>query len=339
MRERAGRLTTRGAGLLLTCVLAGAGVAGLVGASVFVHPGRAIVGNTPSSDFQIMTWSLEWWPWALRHGLDPLHTSLLWAPHGFSTLWMTTIPFQALVALPITLAAGPLVASNVLMLAAVLLAAAAAYLLFYELTGNPAASSFGGVLFALSPYMLGHTVSEHLNLTMVFPLPLLALLGVRVARRKTSTRRFVAGFVVLLLVVLGSSFEMFVDLGLLVGVAGIVALALARAQRRTLRRVGGLVVLAYAACLPVLVPVAALGLSTSHGIVRNAPANYSIDLLNLVLPTPTLLAGKLQWLQGITQHFVGNIGERDGYVGLPLLAVALLGLRAEWRRGAWLARS
>src|SRR5207253_4683238 len=178
--------------------------------------GHSAVGHNPQDDYQIMTWSLEWWPWAIRHGADPLHTHLLWAPFGFSTLWMTTIPFQALLALPITLTAGSLVAYNVLIFLAAPLAAGAAYLLCHELTGRFWPSVVGGLLFGLSPYMLGHTLSQHLNLAFVFPVPLLALLAVRYLRGRTSGRRFVLGFAGLLLLQLGSSLELFLDLALVI---------------------------------------------------------------------------------------------------------------------------
>jgi hypothetical protein len=304
---------------------------------VLLHPGRAIVGSNPASDFQIMTWSLAWWPWAVHHGVDPLRTHLFWPPAGFSSLWMTTIPVPALFALPLTLAAGPLVAYNVLMLAAVVAATGSAYLLCYELTGRVAPSLLGGLAFGLSPYMLGHTLSEHLNLTLVFPLPLLARLGIRYARGKVTRRRFVLGFAALLLVLAGSSLELFADLTLMLAVVGALALVFARSQRRALRRVGAVVALAYAACLPVLVPIAAVGLSGAHGPVQSSPANYAVDLLNALVPTPTLLTGALHSARAVSGRFVGNIGERDGYIGLPLLAVSLLAVRSEWRRGAWIA--
>src|SRR5207302_4702212 len=53
--------------------------------------------------------------------------------------------------------------------------------------------------------------------------------------------------------------------------------------------------------------------------------------------TPTLLAGRVHAARAVSRHFVGNVGEQDGYLGIPLLAVALLALRSEWRRGASLA--
>ncbi len=329
------RLDARGAGLAATAAIAALFLGALVGRAVLLHPARGIVGNNPSSDFQIMTWSLRWWPWAAAHWTDPLHTRLLWPPGGFPTLWMTTIPAPALLGLPVTLLGGPLLAYNALMFAAVVLASAAAYLLCFELTGRVAASIVGGLLFGLSPYMLGHTLSQHLNLAFVFPLPLLALLAVRRLRGKTSPRRFVAGTAALLLVLAGSSLELFADLTLIVVLVGIVAIAVDRERRRALAGLAKLVALSYAACLPLLGPVAYVALSQPHGSIQGPPSGEAVDLLGVVVPTPLLLLGT-HWTHAISSNFVGNVGERDGYLGLPLLAVALLALRAHRRRGVWL---
>lgn len=325
-----------GAGLGLSCALAAVVVALLVGPGVLLHPSSAAVGLNPSSDFQVMTWSLEWWPWAIGHGVDLLHTRLLWPPEGFSTLWMTTIPAPALLAAPMTLLVGPLAAYNVLILLSVVLATGAAYLLCRELTGRLTPSVFGGLLFGLSPYMLGHMLSQHLDLTLVFPVPLLALLAVRYVRGRTSGRRFVIGFALLLIVEVGSSLELFVDLTLVL-VVGVALALLSKGWRPVMLRVLALVGLAYAACLPILVPIAVFALFGRHAALRYAPANFSIDLLNVALPTPTLLAGRVDAARAVTQHFVSNVGEQNGYLGVPLLVLAGLAVRAEWRRGAWLA--
>jgi hypothetical protein len=333
----ASRLTRPALGLVATCFLAAAAVCGLVGPAVVFHPTHGVVGMNPASDFQIMTWSLEWWPWAIRHGIDPFHTSLLWAPRGFSTVWMTSIPVPALLGLPITSTAGPLAAYNVMMVVAVVLAAAATFLLCLELSGSVLPSVLGGLVFALSPYMLGHTLSQHLDLTFVFPLPLLALLAVRFLRRRTSSLRFVLGAALALLALFGSSLELFVDLTLLIAVVLGVGIAIAPSWRRALARVAARMLLAYALILPILLPVAFIALGTPHAATQNAPAGYAVDLLNVVVPTPTVVAGILDRARSISAHFVGNIGERDGYLGLPLILVSLLGLKAFWRRGAWIA--
>jgi hypothetical protein len=335
-RSRAWPRLTPVTGLAITCLVSASVVCVLVGSRVLLHPASTAVGFNPASDFQVMTWSLVWWPWAIGHGADLLHTHLLWPPEGFSTLWMTTIPVPALLAAPLTVLAGPLVAYNALILLSVVLATGAGYLLCRELTGRLGPSVLGGLLFGLSPYMLGHMLSQHLDLTFVFPVPLLALLIVRYVRGRTSGRRFVAGFALLLVVELGSSFELFLDLTLVL-LVGLALALLGRSRRPAMLRVGALVALAYAACLPILVPIALFALSRQHAALRYAPANFSIDLLNVVLPTPTLLAGRVDAVRSVSQHFVSNVGEQDGYLGIPLLLVAALGLRAEWRRGAWLA--
>jgi hypothetical protein len=322
--------------LVLACALAAVTAYALAGVRVLFDPGRSVVGRNPSSDYQIMTWSLSWWPWAIGHWSDPLQSRLLWPPGGFPTLWMTSIPVPSLLAVPLTLTAGPLVAYNVLMVAAIVLASAGAYLLCFELTGRVLPSLLGSAVFALSPYMLGHTLSQHLDLTFVFPLPFLALLGVRYVRGKTSGGRFVASSALLLLVLAGSSLELFLDLAVVLVVVATVALAFGKDLRPELRRLATRLGYAYAVCLPVLVPVAAVGLFGMHGAVQSPPSDYAVDLLNVVVPTPTLLTGRIGPAAALSSHFVGNIGERDAYIGLPLLAISVFALRSHWRRGAWI---
>src|SRR5207248_9871382 len=122
--------------------------------------------------------------------------------------------------------------------------------------------------------------------------------------------------------------ELFVDLTVVLVVGGGVTMLAAR----RFTSIGTAVALAYACCLPVLVPVAVFALRSEHGPLGAPPATFATDLWNVVLPTPTLLLGKLHRLGPPARHFVGNIGERDGYLGLPLLVVCGLALR---RREAW----
>src|SRR5258708_27364261 len=62
-----------------------------------------------SQDPNIFVWSLRWWPYAIGHGLNPLYSHELMAPAGHSLAWVTTVPPLALLAAPLTLAAGPAV--------------------------------------------------------------------------------------------------------------------------------------------------------------------------------------------------------------------------------------
>jgi hypothetical protein len=306
----------------------------LVSSSVLLHPRRGIVGANPVDDFQIMTWSLEWWPWSIWHGVDPLRTHLLWAPGGFATAWVTSIPAVALTALPVTLLGGPLLAYNVMMFASVALASGCAFLLCREVTGRTWPSVVGGLIFGLSPYMIGHTLSQHLNLAFIWPVPLVAWMIVRRCRGTwTSRRSFVLVAAALFAVQLLSSLEIFLDLTLVLGIAFVIALLL----RSDVLRVAGDVVLGYCACLPLLGAVAYITLTSPHGALAHPAADYSIDLVNVVVPTPLSLIGKGHAVRTLTRHFVGNIGEQDGYLGIPLIAVVALAARARWRQGAGVA--
>lgn len=55
-------------GFFLACMLPALTVFVLVGVRVLAHPTRAVVGLNPASDFQVMSWSLRWWPFAIAHG-------------------------------------------------------------------------------------------------------------------------------------------------------------------------------------------------------------------------------------------------------------------------------
>ena len=55
-----------------------------------------------------------------------------------------------------------------------------------------------------------------------------------------------------------------------------------------------------------------------------APQEYSIDLLNLVIPTRTIgLTSIYASFGDPSSHFSGNITEQSGYIGMPLLTIAI----------------
>ena len=51
-------------------------------------------------------WFLNWWPWALSHGQDVLHSAFVYAPNGYDLPWATSVPTAALLSLPVTLTLG-----------------------------------------------------------------------------------------------------------------------------------------------------------------------------------------------------------------------------------------
>jgi len=195
--------------------------------------GRVALGGSPSSDYQVFGWSLAYWPYAVEHGLDPLRTGLLWAPYGYSIAWVTSVPTLALLLLPVTVWAGPLAAYNVGMFVAAPAAATAAFALYRAVCGRFWPALCGGFVFGFSPYLLGQSVGQHLNLVQVWPVPLLALVAVRLDRGVVGTRRAALQFGVLWLALVGASLE----LAATTGVFALLCVALAGADRQLRGRV------------------------------------------------------------------------------------------------------
>ena len=156
------------------------------------------VGNGSAGDPIFDEWALGLTPWELAHGHVPLRTDRILAPEGTDLTWVTSMPGPAFVMWPVTRAFGSLASYNILMILAPALAAWAAYLLCYRLTRRYAASLVGGAMFGFSAYMTGH-MHGHLNLVLVFLIPLGAYLAVRHVEGSLGSWAFV-GWLALVLV-------------------------------------------------------------------------------------------------------------------------------------------
>ena len=110
------------------------------------------------------------WPW----------TRYLNAPEGGLLMDVMLIP--NLLMAPVTLTAGPVLASNLWVLLMVTAVGLATYALARRLTGSLAGSLCAGLLVQTSPFLLGHALTSGVHerlLIWVFPLTLLGLLTVR----------------------------------------------------------------------------------------------------------------------------------------------------------------
>jgi hypothetical protein len=294
----------------------------LLGLPVLLDPGDRFVGwGTDPSSF---VWYLNWMPHAIGHGMNPLHTAYLWAPTGFDLTHATSVPGPALLLMPITLLFGPVVAYNVMALAAPALAAWASYLLCRHLTGSLWPSVVGGYLFGFSTYVLGHMLG-HPNLSLVFLIPLAVLLVVRRIQGDISPRRFV----LLLALLLGLQFlistEVFLTLTLFGGMAlGIGAVVAGRDRRAAVGWTAVLVGMAYLATGLLMSPyLASFFASADHKPVYDFyPEFYVTDAVNVLVPTPLTALGSGTF-EGVWRTFTGDISEQAGYFGLPLMAMTV----------------
>jgi hypothetical protein len=311
----------------LTAALIYAGAAWVIvahGAS----PTRDVYGIS-ASDPSLYTWFLAWWPYVVSHHLDPLYTKLVWAPVGQNIGWTTSIPVLALLAAPLTLTVGSVVAYNVLILLAPPSAALAAYALCWRLTRAWPAAFAGGAMFGFSSFMMGHA-QQHLNLSATFCLPLMLLLGIERLRGRLARAWFVLGGGVLIAVQFGISIELLATAVLTGAMAWALGLACVAEWRAALWRLLPEIVLAGLLGSLLVSPLlyAMFALPSDLRLPEGWPIWFSVDPLNFVVPTPsTLLGGHA--LPGISGKFPGFLWEQTGYLGIPLLLLAVLFIRGQ----------
>jgi hypothetical protein len=287
------------------------------GRFVLSAPGDGTLGRGP--DVQIFIWGLQWWPYALSHGLDPLVSHVLWAPYGSDVLWTSTVPVLSLLAAPITLTLGPTVAWNLLVVLAPAACGCAAYMLCRELTGRGWPSLVGGELYGFSSYQLAEG-GVHLHVSMTVMVPLAALVVVRYVKGRLNTSGLAVRLGLIAAFQFLSSPELLATMlviGAVTLLAAFVVVPHARAElRRTIVATG----MGLAGAGALLAPVLVAMLRETPGQALNPASEYSADLLNFIVPTRlTALGGA--WAAGISSQFTGNLAEQTAYVGLPLLAI------------------
>jgi hypothetical protein len=306
----------------------------LVGRGLLGNLTGRIVSNGAGRDPTVMIWCLAWFPHALANHLNPFLSRAVWWPSGVNLAWMTSIPGAALLAWPMTNAIGPVASFNVLSFLALPAAAFTAFLLCRHLTGRNRAALLGGYVFGFSPYFLGQ-LQQHLNLILAFPIPLAALLTVRLLEGRLRARVFAP----LLALVLALQFLFMLELFATLTAVGSVALLLGFAigpehWRIAVRRAASPIAVAYAMMGVLLAPYwyYLFAFGTAAGPIASA-GGVSTDLLNFFVPTEASLFGAHQSFLAISSHFTFT-PEAGGWIAWPLLAVIALHLRWRWRKPA-----
>ena len=305
----------------------------LIGRFWLRAPQDAVVGSF-GADQGFFSWSLVRWVETLIGNQAPFLTDRIDAPQGFNLAWATTIPGPAILLAPLTAVAGPLASYNLLAIAAPALAAWTAYLLCRHITRSALAAIVGGWAFGFSSYMLGQTLN-HVNLALVWALPLIVLMVIRLIEQSVRPRRGMLALAALI----AMQFLTFTEVAATATVVGTLTLACALAlgpadlRGRIVRALPWLAG-AYAIALAVVSPLLIAALLHPNPIdERIRPDLYPLDLKNLIVPTVVTWAGG-QRFQGDSLQFVGNITEQLGYLGPVLIIVALGGL-LRWRRERW----
>jgi hypothetical protein len=280
-------------------------------------------------------WFLNWWPWAIAHGLNPFISYYVWYPHGFNMTWATSVPVAALLMWPLTWLASPVMSYNVLSLVAPALSAWTAFLLARYLTRDTPASLVGGYLFGFSSYELGEMLG-HLNLNLIFVVPLFVLLVVQRLRGDLSRPRFVAALALAMLFQLGFSSEILATTCFFGAITWAIFLIFAtKEERRRLWTVAWEIILGGGIMALVAAPFLYFFLMQNRADVPSAihdPAAFSNDLVNYVLPYEVLPGRTLSWAAFVRLPPYRDNAGYDAYLGLPLILILILQLRELRRR-------
>jgi len=299
----------------------------LFGLPVLSDLGHTFIGPPAHPDPRFFFWALTWWPHALIHGQSPIWTHAVWAPEGYNLAWATGAPAPSLLASPITLTAGPVVAYNVLALLACPLSGLTAFVLCRRVTGAFWPSLAGGYIFGFSTYQLGH-LALHVNLELTFLIPLALYLVLSRVNGDIGAQRFVVLLTLTLVLEFLTSTELFATLAAFGGLALGVAFAFASEERRAvLLGVGRLI--AVSLLLTAIVVSPYLWYVLAFGVPRRSLDGS--DLLSFFVPRLRTLIGS-RMFSHLTRTFPGTPGENTAYLGLPLVGIVLHFAVTQWSR-------
>jgi len=294
------------------------------GAPMLNHLSNAHLDQA-SMDPNFYTWCLRWWPYALGHGYNPLFTHALEAPAGHSLAWVTTVPPIALLATPLTLTVGPVMTFNLVTAVALPLAAWAAFIMCRRLTRQFWPSLIGGAVFGFSAYQMNHVTAGQLNLVYSLLLPILGYLIVRWYEGSIGVRAFVLLAGLLMTVQFYLFLETFADLTAILAVSLIAAIALAGPTARpAVLRLAKQLGLAYGIAIAFALPYLGYALTSRP---PNLKTVTELDVASLIVPRPKNVGGA-GWLQHLAAapHPISAAG----YVGIPLLVVAIVLAITRW---------
>jgi hypothetical protein len=276
-------------------------------------------------DQAFFIWCLVWWPYAIAHHLNPFVTKLIFAPAGFNLTWSTSIPLLSVLAFPLTATLGPIPTFNLLCVAFPALTAWTAFLLCHSLTQRFGPSLLGGYIFGFSSYMLAQMFGGHLNLLAAFLIPLAVYLVVARLREHVERRACALGLLALATAQFLIATEVLATMTIFGGLALAAAWAIGGHELR--RRIAGLAVPIFFAYLGMAILVSPYLYYLFAGfqtIPIYSPSWHSTDLLNFVVPTRTVALGAaIGFFRRLAAGFTSNLAEQSGYIGLPLLALAL----------------
>jgi hypothetical protein len=293
---------------------------------------RCLCDSSP--DPEAYMWELAWWPHAIGAGINPFVTHAIWAPDAYNLASVASIPGASLLAFPLTSLVGPLGTYDLLALLSPVLSGMAAFALCSYVADAVGPALVGGALFGFSSYEVGQ-LTEHLNLTLVFLVPLAVLLVLRLIDDRISRRRFVALLAVVLALQLLLSSEIAATASGVALIAIAVAYFTAGEDLRIRLRVTVRSIL-IAGVTAAIVTSPFLYYTFKGGLSSHTSPYVSADALAWFIPTRLMRLGG-HYFGAVSTQFTTYPVENGAYLPLPLLALAALGLFKIRRRSGGIA--
>jgi hypothetical protein len=281
------------------------------------------------TDVQFYAWALGWWPWAVSHGVNPLFSSQIGAPHGYDLAWASTAPSVDLLMWPVTAAFGVLVSYNIVLLLVPPVSAWACFLVTRRLTGRFWPSLLAGAVYGFCPYELVHNWQGQPNLTVIALFPLMAYLALRWWDGTLKATWFVVWLALAMALQFYTFNEAFAEMTAVLAGGLVIGLAVAgRAAWRKVARLAGLTAIAYAGAVAAAAPYLIYSFRHYQGALTRQQPAYSLPLIRLIVPESRQMFGVAPLIR--YSNHLGRTGI-ENYVGIPLILV-LIGLAAfTWR--------
>jgi hypothetical protein len=281
------------------------------------------------TDVQFYAWALGWWPWAVSHGVNPLFSSQIGAPHGYDLAWASTAPSVDLLMWPVTAAFGVLVSYNVVLLLIPPVSGWACFVLARRLTGRFWPSLLAGAVYGFCPYELVHNWQGQPNLTVIALFPLMAYLALRWWDGTLKATWFVVWLALAMALQFYTFNEAFAEMTAVLAGGLVIGFAVAgRAAWRKVARLTGLTAIAFAGSVVLAAPYLVYSLRHYQGALTRQEPAYSLPLIRLIVPESQQMFGVAPLIR--YSNHLGRTGI-ENYVGIPLIAVLVLLAVFAWR--------
>jgi hypothetical protein len=296
------------------------------------HLGSGVIqkGGRPIDTGQGI-WSLWWVLQSALHGFNPYLTRYVFFPNTINLFWETLSLPNTLLALPFTLAFGPIVAFNLLAILSFALSGFWTYCIIRALQIERAGALLGGFVYGFAPFHMQVLYGGALDSTALHWIPLYVLLLLRALRRPSVLRVGAAGATLVLMTLASYYYGIYSAI-----FTACLILVFLPAQAGWPARLRSLLVGAAIAAtwVAVLLPLAGGGVGVAApGDWYSRQFYHSVALVDLLMPNtlhPLWGAAAARWL--VERHQFGpEAGASLGLVTYGLvIAGAITGRRRAW---------